>query len=90
MAGDNGVSHTFNILAGGRLYILSEKKKIRPYINLMTGVVIYNEEISNRTQDDYKTEIGLSLGAFVEITQFQIGLSYDSPYYMNLKIGYIF
>jgi hypothetical protein len=90
LSGEHGTFNSFNILFGGRLYVLSEEKKVRPYINLLAGGVIYNEEISNGEQDNYTPAIGLSLGAFVKITRFQIGLSYDTPYYLNLKIGYIF
>jgi len=84
ISGKVGSQSNFNALVGGRFYILSEKKKVRPYFNLLLGGM-HNSEF------DYEEfTFGLSTGLFFDINQFLVGVSFETPGNIILKGGYAF
>ena len=84
ISGEEGFQENFNALIGGRLYVRSDEKKIRPYFNLLLGGTL------NRESDYQEYIFGLSTGFFVDIKRFLIGLSVETPGYGILKVGYVF
>ena len=84
LTGEPEPQNNFNALLGGRLYILSDEKKVRPYINLLGGGM-YNADA-----DYIEVILGFSTGAFVEIKQFMFGISAESPGNIILKAGFKF
>jgi len=92
LSGDTGKAHAVNGLIGPRLYFTPQDAKVRPYINGLIGG-LYNREIKERiggTSTISEFDIGFSGGAFVEIDKFVVGLSYDTPQNLILKVGYSF
>lgn len=89
LSGDTGKSNTLNALSGVRFYFNSEEKKVRPYINLLIGAQY------NKTQKDdissvssSSLEMGFSTGFFLDVNQFLVGVSFDTPEHILLKVGY--
>lgn len=81
LTGEPEPQSNFNALMGGRLYILSLERRVRPYINLLGGGM-YN------TDADYIEVIfGFSSGVFVDIKQFMFGISAESPGNIIFKAG---
>lgn len=92
ISGDAGRNHAVNFLTGPRVYLIAEDKNVRPYINLLLGG-IYTREIMERagvstTRSEFG--FGFSGGAYVNINQFVLGLSYDTPQNVIFKVGYTF
>lgn len=90
ISGKTGKVQSANILTGGRVYFTGEDKKVRPYANLLIGGM-YNHEVQDSS--GFKTTefgFGLSAGAFVNINQFILGLSLDTPQNIIFKLGYTF
>ncbi len=84
--------HSVNVLVGPRLYFTPQDKNIRPYINLLIGG-LYTREITERAGiSTTRSEFGLGFsgGAYVNIHQFVLGLSYDTPQNVIFKVGYTF
>lgn len=90
ISGAQGTVKTFNALAGGRLYILSPEKNVRPYINLLLGGMLSDDQSENTTNRNPEFGVGLSTGAFLEIKRFVVGVSFDTPSNLILKAGYNF
>lgn len=84
LSGESDVQEDFNALIGGRLYVRSDEKKVRPYFNLLLGGTL------NRMSDNQEYIFGISTGFFVDIRRFLIGLSFETPGNVILKIGYVF
>lgn len=78
-----------NALVGGRLYFTAPEKNLRPYLNLLLGGNYTQEK-----QEDGETTAnfgpGFSAGAFLEVHQFVVGGTFDTPQNLILKVGYIF
>lgn len=84
ISGESGSQENFNVLAGGRFYILSGEKKIRPYFNLLLGGTL------NRRSDYEEYIFGLSTGLFFDINRFLAGISLETPGHIVIKVGYTF
>ncbi|MFK8009285.1 MAG: hypothetical protein AB8H03_23190 [Saprospiraceae bacterium] len=84
ISGESGSQENFNALLGGRFYLLSDKKKIRPYFNLLLGGTL------NRETDYEEYLLGVSTGFFVDFNRLLAGLSFETPGNIILKIGYAF
>lgn len=89
LSGNEGRSNSINTLVGGRLYLNSEEKRNRFYLNLLFGGN-YNKEEINDVKLDGAFDFGFSGGGFFEINKFLIGVSYDTPQNFILKVGYVF
>ena len=87
LTGEEVNGQAVNILAGGRVYLLSEERKNRLYLNLLLGGN-YNREAA-RDVITSEWNLGFSLGGYLERNRFLIGLSYDTPQNVILKVGYI-
>ena len=66
-----------------------EERTVRPYLNLLLGLNYLKEEL-NGTEFESQIDAGISSGLFLELKKVLIGVSYDSPQYLNLKVGYTF
>ncbi len=86
LSGNTGSVNSINTLAGGRLYLNSEERTNRFYLNLLVGGNYYKEK-RNGFKKDGEINVGFSTGAFFELNKFLIGLSYDTPQNLILKIG---
>ncbi|MEM6343901.1 MAG: outer membrane beta-barrel protein [Bacteroidota bacterium] len=86
LSGRTGNSNTLNLLAGGRLYLLSEGRNVRPYLNLLVGTVYEQEQLDGTESSQWG--FGYSAGAYVEFNSLVVGLSLDAPQYLLLKVGY--
>ena len=86
LSGRTGNSNTLNLLGGGRLYLLSEGRKLRPYLNLLVGTVYEQEQLDGTESSQWG--FGYSAGAYVEFNDLALGLSLDAPQYLLLKVGY--
>lgn len=84
LTGEPEPQSNFNFLLGGRYYILSEEKKVRPYINFLGGGMF------NTDADYVELIVGFSTGAFVEIKQLIFGISAESPGNIIVKAGWKF
>lgn len=89
LSGKERKSQSINTLAGGRLYLNSEKRINRFYLNLLIGLN-YNKEEFNNVKQSGEFGVGLSGGGFLEFNKFVVGLSYDTPQNLVLKAGYVF
>lgn len=89
ISGKRGNSHSWNLLAGGRLYFHSKERKNRFYINLLVGGNYLRENLHG---EKYLEEFnpGLSLGSFLELKSITFGLSLESPENLIFKLGYKF
>jgi len=83
-----------NALIGGRFYFTSPHKKVRPYVNLLLGGAYEHISVSqlntNLNSIYSDVNLGYSVGAFVDINRFTLGVSYDAPKNALFKIGYRF
>ncbi|MFK7807707.1 MAG: acyloxyacyl hydrolase [Saprospiraceae bacterium] len=86
LSGGKGNDWAVNTLFGPRLYINSEDKKNRFYLNLLAGAVYHTEKRDGRS-DDTDFELGYSAGIYYEMGRLMLGLSVDSPGYFVLKVG---
>ena len=89
LSGAEGHSNSVNTLAGGRLYLSSIEKKNRFYVNALIGLN-YNKEEKNGLKRDGEFNVGSSIGAYLELNKFLLGLSFETPENLVLKVGYIF
>jgi len=89
LKGDKGFFNSVNTLAGGRLYINREDAKARFYFNLLIGLN-YLKEKENNINKEGEFNIGYSGGIFMDISKVTVGLSYDTPQNLILKLGYSF
>lgn len=84
LTGESSTQSNVNALLGGRLYLLSKERKVRPYLNLLLGGM-YNSEA------DFKEyAIGGSAGGFIEINKLLFGAAVETPGNFIFKTGYIF
>jgi hypothetical protein len=88
LSGNEGKSNAVNALVGGRLYLTSAAKPTRLYFNLLVGIN-YNKEEINSIKGDGMINAGFSAGAFVELKKLVLGLSFDTPQNLVLKVGYV-
>lgn len=88
LSGNDGKSNAVNALVGGRLYLTSAANPNRFYLNLLLGISYNKEEINSVTQEGMINP-GFSAGAFVELKRLVIGLSFDTPQNLGIKVGYI-
>ncbi|MFK7933937.1 MAG: hypothetical protein AB8G22_10540 [Saprospiraceae bacterium] len=89
ISGNQGKSNAVNTLVGGRLYLSSEERPNRLYINLLVGGNYNNEEIDGRANGG-EFSGGFSVGGYVAFRKILLGLSYDTPQNLILKVGYVF
>jgi hypothetical protein len=89
VSGRSGTANTINTLLGARFYFNAPGKKVRPYINLLIGGM-YNDEEKEGLDLDPEFGLGLSAGTFVEINEFVLGVSFDTPSHLIFKAGYRF
>lgn len=89
LSGNVGSINSINTLAGGRWYLNDEEKTTRFFVNLLGGLNYFNEKIDNRADRD-QYDVGASVGGFVELNKILIGLSYETPQNVVLKLGYSF
>lgn len=88
LSGNDGKSNAVNALVGGRLYLTSAANPNRFYLNLLLGLSYNKEEINSVTQEGMINP-GFSAGAFVELKKLVIGLSFDTPQNLGIKVGYV-
>jgi hypothetical protein len=81
ISGKSGKINSLYTLIGGRLYFLPKEKTVRPYINVLGGGNYGNDS-------DYN--LGLSVGAFLEMKKTVMGLSFETSQNLVLKLGRIF
>lgn len=84
LTGESSSQTSFNVLVGPRFYLLSEEKKARPYLNLLVG------GMQNSESDYIEYTVGASVGGFVEINNFLLGVSAETPGNIIVKTGYVF
>lgn len=85
LSGEKDISNTVNLLVGGRLYLTSEERKTRYYLNLLLGHH-YNHSMRFGRERD----LGGTLGGGVIWNKLLIGASFDTPGYLILKVGHVF
>ena len=88
LSGRTGYSHTFNALAGGRLYLAKPHRKVIPYVNLLFGGMYMNEQREGLDLSPEK-DFGASVGAFLLINRLVLGASFEGSGLIG-KIGYNF
>lgn len=84
LSGESDDQNNFNALLGGRFYILSDRKKVRPYFNLLLGGTF------NSKADYQEYLFGVSTGLFVDLNRFLAGVSVETPGNIIIKVGYVF
>lgn len=89
LSGNVNVVNSVNTLLGGRFYLNSEDKKTRFFFNLLTGLN-YNNEKKNNTSSEGEFQLGFAGGAYININRVIIGVSYDTPQNLILKLGFSF
>ena len=89
LSGNHGLSHTGSLMMGGRVYIGSGGKGIRTYFNTLLGPQLHAERINN-LMTSINLNLGGSIGGFVRIRPWVIGLSYETPGHVVFKTGYYF
>lgn len=89
LSGNVNVINSINTLLGGRFYLNSEDKKTRFFFNLLTGLN-YNNEKKNNTSSEGEFQLGFAGGAYINISRIIIGVSYDTPQNLILKLGFSF
>lgn len=89
LSGNVNVVNSVNTLLGGRFYLNSEDKKTRFFFNLLTGLN-YNNEKKNNTSSEGEFQLGFAGGAYININRIIIGVSYDTPQNLILKLGFSF
>lgn len=89
ISGNKGINNSINTLVGGRLYLNSDERTNRFYLNLLVGGN-YTKEEENREQYNGDFNMGLSGGVFFESNKFLMGFSYETPQNILFKIGYVF
>jgi hypothetical protein len=89
LKGEQGYFNSINTLAGGRLYFNSGEKKNRFFFNLLVGLN-YKKEEENNIEKDGEANLGFSSGVFMDLSRITLGLTYDTPQNLILKLGYSF
>ena len=89
LSGNTGSINSVNTLLGGRFYLNSEDKNTRFFFNLLTGLNYRKEEV-NSIAKEAELNIGFSGGLFMDLSKITIGLTYDTPQNLILKLGYSF
>lgn len=89
LSGNVYVINSVNTLLGGRFYLNSEDKKTRFFFSLLTGLN-YNNEKKNNMSSEGEFQFGFAGGAYININRIIIGLSYDTPGNLILKLGFSF
>ncbi len=89
LSGNMGTSNTINTVVGGRLYLMSEEKKTRLYINTLLGLSYTQETINNIVRNG-DLNIGFSGGVFIDRSNLVVGVSFDALQFPILKLGYTF
>jgi hypothetical protein len=89
LSGNTGFYHAVNTLAGGRFYLHGPEKSTRLYLNLLAGAV-YQQETTNGITRSGAFDLGFSAGAYLQLSKWLLGLSYDTPQNVILKVGYVF
>ena len=87
ISGQSGVDKSLNILFGPKFYLAGPDKKVRPYLNLLLGI-LNNKEEREGMEREPSTELGLSTGAYLQISDFVLGISFDTPSNGIFKVGY--
>ena len=86
LSGRTGNQHAVNLLAGGRVYLISSEKRTHLYVNALLGGNYFQENMTGLSEQQ-ELNLGFSVGAFVGINRLLIGLSFDTPQYVVLKVG---
>lgn len=89
LVGTNGSVNSVNTLAGGRLYLSSKDKNTRFFLNLLAGLN-YSIIEENGVTRAGEFNIGYSGGLFMDLSRITIGLTYETPQNLILKLGYSF
>lgn len=89
LSGNTGSLNSINTLVGGRFYLNSEDKNTRFFFNLLAGLN-YKKEEENSIAKDAEFNLGFSGGLFLGINKITLGLTYDTPQNLILKLGYSF
>jgi len=87
--GDPAQVQAANALIGGRIYILEEDRKFRPYLNLMGGILYYFERDETTNIDSSFFTLGLSAGLYLKIKKrFTVGVAGEALAFVVVKTGY--
>lgn len=89
LSGNTGSINSINTLVGGRLYLNSEDKNTRFSFNVLAGLNYIKEE-ENGIAKDTELNLGFSGGLFMDLSKITLGLTYDTPQNLVLKLGYSF
>jgi len=89
LIGDPARVQATSALIGGRIYILEEDRKFRPYLNLMGGVLYYFEKDKTTNIDSSFFTLGLSAGLYMKIKKrFTVGVAGEALAFVVVKAGY--
>lgn len=92
LSGEKERIGSLSLLVGGRLYLTSPQKSIRPYLNFLVGGAFVNERrIGSATTSTDEFTAGASTGLYVEVKRkLFFGVSVESPSFLILRGGYAF
>lgn len=76
LSGRTGFSHTISTLAGSRLYLTKQDRKLIPYVNVLIGGMYNNEQKQGLDLSPY-IDFGASAGAFLLINNMVLGVSFE-------------
>jgi len=79
-----------NALVGLRVYLFGNAATTRLYTNLMIGITSYQVTNFSTGRETNTQDAGASLGLYLERKKFVVGVSFDSPEHMVLRVGFVF
>lgn len=88
LSGNTGFENMVNALIGGRFYLNAEDKKTRFFLNVLAGINYTKEELNSGVENDGEFNVGYSVGSFIDFNKIVIGLTFDAPQNIVLKLGY--
>lgn len=88
ISGATGYHHSLNLLAGPRVFLRGEAKKLRPYVFAMAGVNRVVQNYNGETDPAYLS-FGFSTGVMVEFKPLTAGITAETPGVILLRLGYI-
>lgn len=86
LSGKRGSVSASNFLTGGRLYLNPNSKKSIFYLNLLAGLNVIKEKSEGLVLGT-EYGFGFSTGGFVNLSGLTLGITYDTPQNLVLKLG---
>lgn len=87
LAGNRGNEQVGQALAGLHLFLLPDRFRVRPYLAVLAGGAIFTENVSGSAAASV-VQVGYSLAAYADIDRWLVGIAYEGPGYLLLKVGY--